>query len=316
MGHKFLSNIDLEGNDITSGGTGIFQEGKFFKSGSDGAKVTISRSTSNTSDNISTDDVFGTILLGHFDVNFSNSLDGASETLAKIHSAAEQNFSSVGSIRHTKMVFSCAGTGSGGDITQPILTLNGSDKSADFAGPVNFNFDNRVGDGKSIRFGAQESNGNDASSIKFNDSTSKLEITADEASNNEIELTGIVSINGEFNFKKSGFTSITASSNSHAVDFSTNTNNYNITATNATNTITFSGLSSSVIGKSGSIIITNPSSVGSLAFAALPNTAYTPGGSTISFDTTASAIAVISYLIIASNKVLVNYVGAFKQYGT
>ena len=71
-----------------------------------------------------------------------------------------------------------------------------------------------------------------------------------------------------------------------------------------------------MILQSGSIIITNPSSVGSLAFAALPNTAYTPGGSTISFDTTASAIAVISYLIIASNKVLVNYVGAFKQYGT
>ena len=48
----------------------------------------------------------------------------------------------------------------------------------------------------------------------------------------------------------------------------------------------------------------------------MPNTAYTPGGSTISFDTTASTIAVISYLVIASNKVLVNYVGAFKQYGT
>ena len=157
MSNKFLSNLDLEGNDLVRGGTGIFQEGKFMKSGSDGAKVTISRSTSSTSDNISTNDVFGTILLGHFDVNFSNSLDGASETLAKIHSAAEQNFASSGSIRHTKMVFSCAGTGSGGDITQPILTLNGSDKSADFAGPVNFTFDNRVGDGKFIAFGATES---------------------------------------------------------------------------------------------------------------------------------------------------------------
>ena len=314
MSNKFLSDLDLNDNDLVSGGELRAQSVKISKAKPDFGQLIITRSTSNTTDNITANTKLGSIVIGKLDVNFGNSLDGVEETLSSIVAKAETNF--TGSTRHTKLIFSCAGTGSGGDITQPILTLNGSDKSADFEGPVNFNNNNRVGDGKSIRFGAAESNGNDASSIGFNATTSKLEITADEASNNEIELTGIVRVNGELNFKKSGFTSITASSNSHAVDFATNTNNYNVTATNATNTITFSNLSSSVVGKSGSIIITNPSSVGSLAFAALPNTAYTPGGSTISFDTTANAIAVISYLVISSTKVLVNYVGAFKQYGT
>ena len=111
-------------------------------------------------------------------------------------------------------------------------------------------------------------------------------------------------------------TTVTASSNTHTIDFNADNQNYNVTATNATNTINFSNLAAADVGKQGTIIITNPSSVGSLAFAALPNTAYTPGGSTITFDTTADAIAVITYMVIASNKVLVNYVGGFKQYGT
>ena len=330
----FLSNIKLHGTDSGSTGQakmggfhlvadddinldsstnvlgGVLKPGGFQMTASSGATLFLKRSAGD----VNTDDVIGKLSY-HVDYSESGSFDGGEEQVGFIEVSAEANYGSAGTnSRPTKMEFGVSGNSSQTAVT--VLTLNGSDKSADFEGPVNFNNNNRVGDGKSIRFGAAESNGNDASSIGFNASTSKLEITADEASNNEIELTGIVRVNGELNFKKSGFTSITASSNSHAVDFATNTNNYNVTATNATNTITFSNLSSSVIGKSGSIIITNPSSVGSLAFAALPNTAYTPGGSTISFDTTANAIAVISYLVIASNKVLVNYVGAFKQYGT
>jgi len=107
---------------------------------------------------------------------------------------------------------------------------------------------------------------------------------------------------------------ITASSNTHTIDFDAHGNNYNITATNATNTIAFSNLGADNIGKSGTIVITNPSSVGSLGWAALPATAYTPGGGTISFDTTANKIAIISYIVVASNKVLINYVGDFGSY--
>jgi hypothetical protein len=111
-------------------------------------------------------------------------------------------------------------------------------------------------------------------------------------------------------------TTVTHSSNTHTIDFNADNQNYNVTANNAANTIAFSNLAAADVGKQGTIIITNPSSVGSLSFAALPNTAYTPGGSTITFDTTADAIAVITYMVIASDKVLVNYVGGFKQYGT
>ena len=91
---------------------------------------------------------------------------------------------------------------------------------------------------------------------------------------------------------------------------------YSISATNATNTIAFSGLAAGLIGKSGTILITNPSSAGSLGFASLPSTAYTPGGTSISFNTDANGIAVISYFIIASNKVLINYVSGFDSYGS
>lgn len=110
------------------------------------------------------------------------------------------------------------------------------------------------------------------------------------------------------------FVTITASGNTHTVDFSKPGNNYKITANNATNTIAFSNLSNDLQGKSGNIIIDNPSSVGSLGWAALPATSYTPGGGTISFDTTASKQAVLSYLIVSSSIVLINYVGDFGSY--
>ena len=113
---------------------------------------------------------------------------------------------------------------------------------------------------------------------------------------------------------KQPFNTITASGNTHTVNLDKKANNYSITANNATNTIAFSNLDSDKIGKGGTILITNPSSVNSLGWAVLPATAYTPGGSTINFDTTASKVAAMTYLVIASNKILINYVGAFDSY--
>ena len=121
-------------------------------------------------------------------------------------------------------------------------------------------------------------------------------------------------INGHFSFQESAYTTITASGNTHTIDLTADTNNYKVTANNATNTLAFSNLSAKVVGKTGSIIISNPSSVGSLGWAALPATAYTPGGVAISFDTTSNGIAVISYLVMSANKVLINYVGNFGSY--
>ena len=116
------------------------------------------------------------------------------------------------------------------------------------------------------------------------------------------------------NLGATGFTTITHAGNTHTVDLNTTVNNYNITAQNATNTLTFANANSNVIGKTGTIVITNPSSVGSLAWAAFAATIYTPGGGAINFDTTADKIAVLNYFVASETKILVNYVGNFGPY--
>tara|TARA_R100001530_G_scaffold102604_1_gene71387 strand:+ start:4133 stop:4804 length:672 start_codon:yes stop_codon:yes gene_type:complete len=70
-------------------------------------------------------------------------------------------------------------------------------------------------------------------------------------------------------------------------------------------------VTSSDVGKSGMIVLTNPASTGSLSIAALPSYMLTPGGATLNFVTTANAISIISYYVHATDKVLVNYVGNF-----
>ena len=107
---------------------------------------------------------------------------------------------------------------------------------------------------------------------------------------------------------------VTGSSNTFTIDFDAAGNNYSFTTGNAATTINFSNLDADVVGKSGTIVITNASSTGSLSFQQLPTKAYTTGGSEISWHTGANAISVLSYFIIASNKVLINYVGAFGSY--
>ena len=121
--------------------------------------------------------------------------------------------------------------------------------------------------------------------------------------------------NESFVFQASDTSLAIESGNTFTISFNFR-NNIIINANNATNTIAFSNLGADKIGKSGNIIINNPASVGSLAWAALPSTAYTLGGSTINFDTNASSVSIMSYLVIASDKVLINYVGNFKSYGT
>ena len=65
------------------------------------------------------------------------------------------------------------------------------------------------------------------------------------------------------------------------------------------------------VGQSGNIIITNPSSVGSLAFTELGSKFKTPSGATINFDLTADKIAIISYIVLTTDSILVNYIGDF-----
>ena len=110
------------------------------------------------------------------------------------------------------------------------------------------------------------------------------------------------------------FVTVTASGNTHTIDLDISVNNYKITLNNATNTIAFSNLDATRIGKAGTITLKNPSSVGSLGFQGLQGVVSTPGSSFINFDTTAGATAVITYIVIASDEILINYVGAFGQY--
>ena len=86
--------------------------------------------------------------------------------------------------------------------------------------------------------------------------------------------------------------------------------NFQVAAINGGNIIDVT-IESSNIGQSGNIIITNPSSVDSLAFTELASKFKTPSGATINFDLTADKIAVISYIVLATDSILVNYIGDF-----
>ena len=128
-----------------------------------------------------------------------------------------------------------------------------------------------------------------------------------------LTIAGDADVTGELNFQKSGFTAISVSTNTYTVDFSQQTNNYSLTAKSGTNILAFSNLGAAVVGKSGSIVITNPAS-GTPSWSPLPGSAYTPGGGEIVFNTTANKIALINYFVVASDKVLINYVGNFGIY--
>ena len=116
------------------------------------------------------------------------------------------------------------------------------------------------------------------------------------------------------NLGATGFQTVTHIGNSHTINLTTTANNYDVTAQNATNTILFSNISADVIGKTGTIVITNPSDISSLSWSAFASIIYTPGGGSINFDTTANAIAVLNYFVANQTKILVNYVGNFGSY--
>lgn len=129
-----------------------------------------------------------------------------------------------------------------------------------------------------------------------------------------------ISAKGHISHEMQKAITITHSSGVHTVDFKQRSNYYIINPRNGTNSIAFSNLDggnyTDVAGQTGTIVINNPASVGSLSWSspALPATAYTPGGSAITFNTTANRIAVMTYFVVAYNKVLINYVGNFDDY--
>jgi len=122
------------------------------------------------------------------------------------------------------------------------------------------------------------------------------------------------------NLGATGFSDVTSAApvsgdaHTHTINLTLQANNYNVTAVNAPNKIIFSNTTGDVIGKTGTIVITNPSTVNLLSWEAFASIVYTPGGGSINFDTTADKIAVLNYFVASQTKILVNYVGNFGSY--
>ena len=96
-------------------------------------------------------------------------------------------------------------------------------------------------------------------------------------------------------------------SNTLTIDFNEDAANYHCTADGAV-TFAFSNISSNV-GKSGTIMLTNNTALGTVT---LPSTAKTPLGLTPDWVTTSGAVSLISYYVFSSTQVLINYLGDFK----
>lgn len=111
--------------------------------------------------------------------------------------------------------------------------------------------------------------------------------------------------------------STSSNSGTHRCGLATN-NNFNVEASNEATTIQLDNCED-VLGQSGVILITNPGTVTSLSFSLTANygsgaatsNILTPGGSTISYKTTANNVHMLSYYVAATNKVIVNYIGMF-----
>jgi hypothetical protein len=91
-----------------------------------------------------------------------------------------------------------------------------------------------------------------------------------------------------------------------ALDF-TDSNNFKVTL--GTNTTLSSSNEASAIGSTGVVVLVQDATGGRTV--ALPATWKTPKGQSISFDTSANDINIISYYVIDASTVAVNYIGDF-----
>lgn len=134
----------------------------------------------------------------------------------------------------------------------------------------------------------------------------------------DVGILGGLTIDGGFSFQQQTSTTVSRTNSRFDIDFSADANYYILNAVGSLaegHSIGFSNISDNV-GQSGTFIINNDgtNTISWLSAAALPATAYTPGGSAITFNTTPSKIAVMTYFIASSTKVLINYVGNFSSY--
>ena len=119
---------------------------------------------------------------------------------------------------------------------------------------------------------------------------------------NEVTSSGNVQVNGAFTVTQTS-TSITGANN---IDLSAK-NNYNLTLTGNV-TLTPTNLTGRE-GQSGLIALIQDSSGGHSI--TLNSLFKTPRGDSISFDTTANGISLMSYYVVNTSNVAVNYLGPF-----
>ena len=109
-------------------------------------------------------------------------------------------------------------------------------------------------------------------------------------------------------------TAVTLSTNTATCTLTAN-DNFSFTLNNAANTINIVTAAENV-GQSGTIIATNPSSVGSFSVNQIQGNGdaaevLTPDGATISWPTNANGVNLISYYVAAQDKILINFIGNF-----
>ena len=106
---------------------------------------------------------------------------------------------------------------------------------------------------------------NGEANLTFNGTT--LALTGNQTASGDVDVTGSVKV--AQNLRRT-VTTVTVSGSTYTCDLSLN-DNFKFTVANAASQTIALTIASENIGQSGNIIITNPSSVGSLAFAALPS---------------------------------------------
>ena len=152
----------------------------------------------------------------------------------------------------------------------------------------------------------------------YHNNNNKLQTAADG-----VDITGTLDVSVDINATGSvkctqnlrrTITAVTLSTNTATCTLTAN-DNFSFTLNNAANTINIVAAAENV-GQSGTIIATNPSSVGSFSVNAIQGNGdadevLTPDGATISWPTNANGVNLISYYVAAQDKILINFIGNF-----
>lgn len=140
--------------------------------------------------------------------------------------------------------------------------------------------------------------------------TTSISVTVSDDSHNHSSSSGDFSVGGDLSvagITKSTANSVSATGASTTIDMTAS--NFHVITMSSSTTFTFSNLSSAVTA-SGTFVI-KQDATGGREFT-LPSSCKTPiGGASIVQSTGANTTSILSYIVVSSTEVLVNYVGNF-----